>query len=219
MQAVHAVLITDPNGHIIEVNPRAVEYFLHSDYETADKPIGFLIPGVTPAVVQRIRRGLGEDRHVMLDATCIRKDGTSFPAEVTVSVVDLIDPGDLVFTVRNVERRKRQTARFKSQENAFAASQSALFACAPDGRFRCANPAFAEMFGFDDEEEACKANFSDLMPDDPLPALFERALEGEKAAVRIKAEADEGAEEIEIRLAPDLQGKKITGVVGSLLRV
>ena len=56
------------------------------------------------------------------------------------------------------------------------------FACAPDGRFRCANPAFAEMFGFDDEEEACKANFSDLMPDDPLPALFERALEGEKAA-------------------------------------
>ena len=214
-----AIIITDPNGHVIETNPRAAEYFQYGEAEWADKPIGLFVPGVTPAVVQRIRRGLGEDRRIMLDANCVRKDGTSFPAEVTASNIDLLDPGDLVFTVRNVERRRRQTERFKTQENAFNVSQAALFACSPDGRVRAANPAFADMLGFDGEDAAMRSTFAELMPDDPLPALFARALEGEDCAVRVKADSDEGQEEIEIRLEPDMRGKKIAGVVGSVLRV
>ena len=214
-----AVIITDPNGHLIEQNARAKEFFGYETEEVMDRPIGVFIPGVTPAIVQRIRKGLDDARHMMLDANCLRKDGTPFAAEVTVSIIDLMNPGDLVFTVRNTERRRRQLEAFRSKENCFNVSQAALFACAPDGRFRWVNAAFVEMFGVDDDVQ--KYSFADFMDDEPLPTLFAQALAGEANATRIRAENAEGGEgeEVEIALAPDLHGKKVRGVVGSVFRV
>ena len=214
-----AVLITDPNGHLLNLNARAKEFFRYDSDEILDSPIGRFIPGVTPAIVQRIRNGLDQARHMMLDANCLRKDGTPFAAEVTVSIIDLMNPGDLVFTVRNTERRRRQLEAFRSKENCFNVSQAALFACAPDGRFRWVNEAFVEMFGVDDDVQ--KYSFADFMDDEPLPTLFAQALAGEANATRIRAENAEGGEgeEVEIALAPDLHGKKVRGVVGSVFRV
>ncbi len=216
-----AVLITDPNGHLLNLNARAKEFFRYDSDEILDSPIGRFIPGVTPAIVQRIRNGLDQARHMMLDANCLRRDGTVFPAEVTVSLIDLMNIGDLVFTVRSTERRRRQLDAFRTKENVCAIAQSALFACAPDGRFRWANTACLDMFGYEFEDEILKLSFSDLMPDDPLPELFARALDGERSATRITAEEGDAAEkkDIEIQLAPDLHGKKTVGVVGSIIRV
>ena len=92
-------------------------------------------------------------------------------------------------------------------------------ACAPDGAFRDVNRAFLDMFGLESVEDAQKATFAELMNDEPLPELFSQALAGEPSRTRIRAENDDGAEEIEISLAPDRQGKKLRGVVGSVFRV
>ncbi len=214
-----AVVITDPSGHVLELNPRAREFFQCESENVMDRPISVFIPGVTPPMIQRIRKGLDQARHMMLDAKCRAKDGTTFSAEVTVSVIDLLDPGDLVFTVRNTERRRRQIENFRTKENAFALSLAALFSCTPEGEFRDVNQAFLEMFGLESVEEAQKATFADLMNDEPLADLFAQALAGEPSRTRIRAENDDGSEEIEIALAPDRQGKKVRGVVGSVFRV
>ena len=216
-----AVLITDPSGHLLNLNVRAKEYFRYDSDDILDSPISRFIPGVTPAIVQRIRNGLDQARHMMLDANCLRKDGTVFPAEVTVSLVDLMNIGDLVFTVRSTERRRRQLDAFRTKENVCSIAQSALFACVPDGRFRWANSACLDMFGYESEDDLLKLTFTDLMSDEPLPELFARALDGERSATRITAEeGDAGAKkDIEIQLAPDLHGKKTVGVVGSIIRV
>ena len=215
-----AVLITDPSGHLLELNPRAKEFFQYETDEVMDRPVGRFIPGVTPEIVERIRAGLDQARHMMLDANCLRKDGSFFPAEVTVSLIDLLDPGDLVFTIRSTERRRRQLAVFRTRQNAYEISQAALFACAPDGRFRGVNAAFLEMFGYADEGEVLKLAFSDVMDDAPMAENFACALAGEKTAVRITAQEDASeGEDVEIQLGPDLQNKKIVGVVGSIIRV
>ena len=215
-----AVLITDPSGHLLELNPRAKEFFQYETDEVMDRPVGRFIPGVTPEIVERIRAGLDQARHMMLDANCLRKDGSVFPAEVTVSLIDLLDPGDLVFTIRSTERRRRQLAVFPTRQNAYEISQAALFACAPDGRFRGVNAAFLEMFGYAAEGEVLKLAFSDVMDDAPMAENFACALAGEKTAVRITAQEDASeGEDVEIQLGPDLQNKKIVGVVGSIIRV
>ena len=216
-----AVVITDPNGHIIESNPRAEEHFGYTQDETLDRPISMLIPGLSPEIVQRIRRGLDDDRHMMLDANGLNKSGSKFACEVTVSVIDLIDPGDLVFTVRNVERRRKTNDMLRAKEGAFSISPCALFSCSPDGRYTNVNASFVELFGLADEDEAKAKTFAELMNDDPLPENFKKALEGETSTVGIVTEADEGEEasEIEITLAPNRVGRKIKGVVGSVMRV
>jgi len=216
-----AMLVTDPNGHVIELNPRAMEYFLYSQEEVWDKPVATLIPGVTANMIERIRKGLDDARHIMLDARCQRRDGSSFAAEVTISVIDLINSGDLVFTVRNTERRRKQWQALRSMANAFANAQSACFMCDGDRIFRAVNRAFLEMFDLHHEDAALGRAFEELMPDEPLPSLFDRALAGEQVSYRIVADTDtQEVTEVEIQMMPDMQGKdKILGVVGSILHV
>ncbi len=217
--AYDAILITDPNGHLLMVNPRATEYFGYEQEEIEDRPVSTLIPGVTPAVVQRIRQGLSEQRHMMIDANCLRKDASKFPAEVSVSVIDLVNPGDLVFTVRSTERRRNVMQMLRSKECVFDLSQAALFTCDADGAFRIVNSSFNELFGLA-EGEAQKKSFIDLFDDDPLPGLFRDALEkGEQGSVRLTVPADDGEETLDIRIGPDRSGKKIVGVAGSVIRV
>ncbi len=216
-----AMLVTDPNGHLIEINPRAAEYFLCQPEDVWDKPVATLIPGVTAQMVGRIRKGLDESRHIMLDAKCLRFDGSAFVAEVTISVIDLINSGDLVFTVRNTERRRKQWQSLKSKANAFDNAQSACFVCDLDRLFRAVNRSFLTMFDLPSEEAVLGRSFDELMPDEPLPSLFDRALSGEHVSYRIGADTDtEEVAEVEIRMAPDCHGKdKVLGVVGSVLHV
>ena len=214
-----AVVITDPNGHILEINPRAEEHFGYSEEDVVDKPISFFIPGLSPEIVQRIRRGLAEDRHMVLDANGLNQGGTKFACEVTVSILDLMDPDDLVFTIRNVERRRKINEMLRAKEAAFEISKAALFTCDKGGRITEANDTFLAMFDLHDLEKARMKTFVELMPDEPLPKNFARALEGEKTTTCIVADTEEAKEELEVSLAPNRSGRKIRGVVGSLCKI
>ena len=213
-----AVVITDPNGHILEVNPRTVEYFGREADEVLDQPVSVFIPGLKQEVVGRIRRGLEGDRHVVIDANAVTKDGRKVACEVAVSSIDLMNPGDLIFTIRNVERRRAYVNALRAKANAFQISQTALFACDAGGRIRECNETFLMMFGLKDVEEAREHVFADFMGDDPLPENFRKAVAGETTVTGIVAEGEEEQEELEIVLGPNPIGRKIDGVVGSILK-
>ena len=215
-----AVVITDPSGHILEINPRAEEHFGYQQEEVVDQPITKFIPGLTPEIVQRIRKGLDENRRVMIDANGKTKDGSRFVCEVAISPIEMTDPNDLVFTIRNIERRRRVMELLRAKEEAFNVSQSALFTCDETGRFTSANKAFCEMFDMATEDEVKGRMFADVFTDDPLPTNFKRALAGEMTTTGIVAENDtEDDEEVEVVLAPNRLGKKIRGVVGSVIKI
>ena len=214
-----AVVIADPNGHVIEINPRAVEYFGYENDEVRDRPVSVIIPGLTPEVVLRIRRGIDQNRHMIIDANALDKKGNRVAVEVAVSVIDLVTPGDLVFVVRNVERRRELMNAFKAMANAFQLSQTALFGCDLTGRLRDVNAAFLELFGLEDAEEARRHVFTDFMSDEPLPENFRKALAGERTVTEIVAENENGDREtLEIVLGPNMHGRKNHGVVGSILK-
>lgn len=215
-----AVVITDPSGHILEINPRAEEHFGYPQEEVVDRPVSLFIPGLTPDVVQRIRKGLDENRRVMIDASGRRKDGARFICEVAISPIEMTDPNDLVFTIRNVERRRSIMNMLRAKEKAFDVSQAALFTCSPDGRFTSVNKAFCEMFDLQSEADAQKLTFAEVLTDEPLPANFKKALDGVRTTTGIVAENDcEDDEEVEVVLAPDSVGHKVRGVVGSVVKV
>lgn len=215
-----AVVITDPNGHILDINPRATEHFGYELDEILDEPIAKLMPSLQSEVVQRIRKGIEGEHHVMINANGLSKDAKKFACEVAVSVIDLMNPGDIVFTIRNIEKRRELMRMLESKQNAFELSKSALFVCDADGRFTESNAAFREMFGLENENEAKALTFNYFMSDDPLPTNFKKALEGETTTVAIVAEGDEDdQEELEVTLAPNQVGRKIVGVVGCVERV
>jgi len=215
-----SVVITDPNGYVLEINARAVEHFGYELDDVLDKPISTYVPRLAQDVLHRIRKALEADRHVMVDANGVCKNGTKLACEIAVSVIDMMNPGDLVFTIRNAERRREIMNSFRAKANAFQLAPVALFGCDAQGRIRDANDAFCEMFGLDGIEEARKHVFADFMADDPLPENFKKALAGEKTVVCIVAEGEgDEREEVEVTLAPNLHGRKNIGVVGCLQKV
>ena len=212
-----SVVITDPTGHILEINPRTVEYFGRELDEVLDQPVSVFIPGLKPDVVARIRKGLEGDRHVVIDANGVSKDGRKIACEVAVSCIDLLNPGDLIFTIRNVERRRAYMNMYRAKASAFEIAQVALFACDESGRIREANEAFCSMFGFEGADEARRHVFEDCMGDAPLPENFKKALAGEKTVTGIVAEGyGSDSEELEIVLAPNWNNRRVVGVVGSV---
>lgn len=214
-----AVVITDPNGHIIDINQRAVEHFGYELDDVLDREISVYIPGLQSDVVQRIRKGVESDRHVVIDANGRTKAGVKIACEVTVSIIDLMDPGDLVFTIRNIEKRRILMNSLRGKANAFALASDALFVCDPDGRFIEANGAFRRMFGLGDDEDVSSHAFAEFMNDDPLPDDFRSALNGGTTDTVIVAEDDDGnTEELEVSLAPNMVGRKVSGIVGSITR-
>jgi len=217
-----AVVITDASGHILETNQRAEEHFDRKPEEMLDQPIEMLVKGLTAEIVQRIRKGLDDDRHVIIDANGLKRNGERFACEVAISSIELNEPDDIVFTIRNVERRRNVREMLRAKEEAFEIAQCALFACDAEGRFTQANASFLEMFDLPDFDALREYAFSDFFEDDPLPDHFRRALAGEKSTVGIVAQSDdpEDAEtEIEVVLAPNRSGRKIVGVVGSVIKV
>ena len=215
-----AVVITDPNGYILEINQRAIEHFGYEQDEVLDKPISLYIPSFTEEVVPRVRRGLSEDRHVVINANAKNRAGERMAVEVAVSTIDLMTPDDMVFTIRNVERRRKLMTSLRSKENAFELATDGLFVCDAEGKFLEANAAFRELFGLEAEETVGDYSFDDFLNDDPLPENFRKALAGETTVVELVAENDEAeSESLRITLAPNNLGGKLVGVIGSVSKI
>lgn len=211
-----AVVITDPNGHIIEINPRAVEHFGYESDEVVDKPISFYIPGLTAAVVQRVRNGLKDDRHMVIDAGGKRKDGGRIACEVMVSVVDLANPGDLVFTIRNVEKRRNAMNVYRAKANAFRAAPCGLCICDAEGRVRENNAAFRGLFSLADDDAARRQTFAGLLGDGAMAREFVSALAGKTVSARTSTA---NGDVLQVRLSPNNHGRHNYGVVCSFLKV
>jgi PAS domain S-box-containing protein len=148
-----AVLITDPNGYVIDTNPRVEEFFKYKTAETWDIMVGELIVGVNGALLERVRKGLGEGRFILLDARCVRKDGTTFAGEVSISAIELVNGGDLVFAVRNVDRRKNAWQKLKSGQNAWMNALAAGVIGDADGLICGINRAALKLWGYAGEED------------------------------------------------------------------
>lgn len=216
-----ALLVTDPNGHLLDINSRAAAFFQRSAEELRDQHVSAVMPGLTPGVFERIRANLDSDRRILIDLPCRRRDGSFFAGEVAVSQIDLMNKGDFVFCVRNVERRRRQWQLFRSGSNAFNTQLSAGFVCDEERMFRLVNPAFLALFGFAADDEVVGTRFDDVFADEALRGYFDTALGGSPAEGQVSIESGAGGSAVlEIRFEPDRQQTgKIFGVTGSMIQI
>jgi PAS domain S-box-containing protein len=218
-----AVLVTDPKGHVIDSNSRMQEFFQFDQNDVWDMEISKLIPGITPQLLERVRQGLADNRHVLIDARCVRKDGVFFSAEVAISSIDLINDSDMVFSVRNTERRKRQSQLLRSLQNALTNDLAAVAVCDRDGQIIFANQTMRTMWGCEQDEQIIGNLLPSLWPDDPLAGEPARhALAGERWMGMLQAKACDGRS-FQVGAAMDvdraIESQDVVGLVCSFVEV
>ena len=210
-----AILILDDQGHVVDGSKRITELLGYSREETWDMPIEKVITGMSRQMFEHLRRNLKENHHILIDARCFRKDGTSFAGEVGVSTLALTRSSNMVFAIRNVERRKNAMDEMRRGQAAFELSLSPGFVCDVDGFFQVVNPALLEAFGIPNVEQAKRVRFVDLLPD--AARLFLRAACGDKVRETVKVSvANEVSVALELALAPLKNGQTVTGVAGAM---
>jgi PAS domain S-box-containing protein len=210
-----AVLVLDDQGHIVDCNNRVAEMLGYSREEAWDMPIGKVITGMVSQMFEHLKRNLAENHHVLIDARCYRKDGTSFAGEVGVSLISLTRGSNMVFAIRSVERRKNAMDDLRKSQAALEIAFAPAFVCDTDGFFVVANQALLDLFGIPDAEQAKGARFMDLLPD--AARLFLRASCGEKIRETLNVPTPDGLQvKLQLALMPLQSGQNVTGVAGSI---
>ncbi len=129
--APDAVVITDRSGLIAMANPQAEKLFGYVHGELVGKSVEVLVPDDLRSAHREHRQRYALDPHVRpmgngSDLRGRRKDGTIFPAEISLSPVDGED-GPLVFSsIRDITERLKREQQIQANLNIQSAIASIL---------------------------------------------------------------------------------------------
>lgn len=158
------LLIMDSKGNITGSNQRA-EFFLgYSEQELWGMQSEELIIGINAKVLYKLQANAESGRFTMVNGTCKRKDGTTFPAEIAISRVRMFNEGDLIFSIRNIERKEKSREHREMSVEAIRYAGAGILVCSTEGIIEFVNPAFLKLMNVDDEHEVLKHTIGDFCP-------------------------------------------------------
>jgi PAS domain S-box-containing protein len=170
-QSNDSIKVIDPETlRILDVNEKACSELGYSREEMLSLGVFDIDPVVTESSVAKIREELRESGSVIMETVHRRKDGSTFPVEVSMRRVQL--DGDYVVAIsRDITERKRTEARLRASESRYRAlhEHSPVGICLVEtltGRFLGANPKYCEITGRTEEDLLGRDFQSITHPDD-----------------------------------------------------
>ena len=149
--APDGMVIVDSQGTIVMVNAQMEKLFGYSREEVVGKRVEMLVPmrfkDVHPfhrgqyAKNQRLRP-MGAD----LDLYALRKDGTEFPVEISLSPMESEEENLIIAAIRDITDRKRAEEKFRGL---LESAPDAMVVVDEQGIIQLVNSQTEKLFGFD----------------------------------------------------------------------
>lgn len=173
LQSIYdAALIADLNGRIIDVNGRAMDFFLYSEEEFRSLNVFDVVSGADESLIETLRQNLANEKFTLISAYCIRSDGTFFPAEIAVNELNLGQPRLGLF-VRDITIRKQQEEMLRTELNAIQNAGNGIAVANLDAKLEYVNPALARLWGYADPKHMLEKGVRDLLVD---PAIADEMI-------------------------------------------
>ncbi|MFF3504461.1 PAS domain S-box protein [Streptomyces sp. NPDC003247] len=185
--APDAMVIVDDTGVIRLVNAQTEALFGYGREELLGRPVELLMPHRFRGHHTAHRGGYAANRQVRpmgagLALHGLRKDGTEFPVEISLSPLETADGMLVSAAVRDVSDRKAAEARINELAALVESSQDAILAHTLDGHITYWNAAAQRLYGHT-AEEAIGRHVSLLAPPElrgEVRALLKRLRRGRK---------------------------------------
>jgi len=187
------VLIFDAKGSSIGSNRRAEQFFGYDAKELWGMMCDQLIPALGIRVLTKIKSYAESGRFTVVNASCTRKDKSSFPAEIAISRINLLNEGDLILSIRNLERREKARQRHEMEIEALRWAGAGILVCNAQGMIEYANPATLKMLRLHEEKDILKRFIGE----------FCTSYEGANALLQTPSENSTWLGKMELRTADD----------------
>ncbi len=144
---------------------------------TAEKMFGFTLQEaigrngtewIMPEDREKVKNNMMSGHEKPYEITALRKDGTTFPAEIQARMINYRGRNVRVTALRNIIERKQARKELRASETKYKSLANNLNvgvyrnSAGSRGKFIEANLAIVKMFGFDSREEFLKVSVSDL---------------------------------------------------------
>jgi len=152
--APDAIVGVNSDGAIVLVNAQTEVLFGYAREELVGKPVEILVPESLRARHPLHRQHYFDEPRTRamgdgLDLVARRKDGTEFPAEISLSSIDTEDGLLVSAAIRDVTERKRAEARFRGLVEA---APDAMVIVDEEGLIGLVNAQTVALFGYDAPE-------------------------------------------------------------------
>lgn len=184
--ALDLVVTIDHRGDIVELNPAAVEELGYSRDEAVGREMAelFVPPDLRSAHRKALQRcvetGEGSLLGKRIELRAMRRDGSEFPIEITITRIGEAEPPMFTGFMRDITSRKayeeererllelERVARLDADQSRgqlaaiLSGVADAVTAQAPDGTLLFANDSAVQTLGFDSVEELLAAPVTEL---------------------------------------------------------
>ncbi|MHB1041777.1 MAG: PAS domain S-box protein [Eubacteriales bacterium] len=179
--SIDGIIITDANNRIRSFNPAAERIFSYISYEVIGQNVEKLMPGAIRKKSSRTAKDRLTDQEKMAfkatrEITGKKKDGSTFPAELTISGYP---DGEQVLTVRDITERKQTENELRTAAKVFESTSEGIMVTDTKENIRMVNSAFSVITGYSDKEAVGKKH--NLLDSGMQDAVF---LQGIHASLR-----------------------------------
>jgi len=145
------ILLTDEHLRIVEANNRALEAYGYSWAELQGMHASVLHD---PACLDNFEEEAhsGNVEGSVYESVHRRRDGTSFPVEVSTRLIELDGRYFHQSIIRDISERKQAEAQLRLYANVYEHSGEGIFISNRDNRILAVNPAFTRMSGYSIDE-------------------------------------------------------------------
>jgi PAS domain S-box-containing protein len=195
--APDAVVIADQSGSIVLANAQTEKLFGYERAELLGKAVEVLLPESVRGVHASHRGEYAADPRLRqmgagLELEGRRKDGSTFPVDVSLSPLQTEDGLLVLAAVRDVTERKRAEEALRRSEqrfrDSFESAAIGMALVATDGRFLDANSSLCEILGYSPDDLVSRT-FQEITHPDDLDADLEyvrQMLAGEIASYQME---------------------------------
>ncbi len=156
-QAADAVYLSDMQGRIMEVNHQACQQTGYTREELLQKTVMELDSNYpSPNKLQELWNGLLQGQSKKIEGSHVRKDGSEFPVEISISTIELDNGKHILGFARDISERKKAEEKLRASEEKFRsvieASPVGMAIFDPEQNVQKLNDRFTRLFGYTIED-------------------------------------------------------------------